>query len=369
MIPVHPEFAAHGSFEHLRLGKQPPKHDPRTLQLARYIDEAAIPIPDSEDYSPAVTGGFPMYGNDQLGNCTCAAVGHMIQVWSANAGGEKTFADADVEGLYWETGTPPAATGEAGSATDDGRFELDILNYWRKTGVGQVSYADRIIAFASIDVSNLDNLKRAIFLFGGVYVGIALPATAQGQSEWDVVGDGKTGRSQPGSWGGHAVNIVGYGDGKLKIVTWGGLLEMTEGFWSAYGDEAYAIVTQDWVEANGQSVVPGFDLATLEADLAQIGTPQAVASEDTEAVQLTMPTFAWEIVLPSAKAWVQKMPNGSVLMKIAPSVTSPMGEVPIPPGIVLQFDADAWESFKRYIAADGTVSTIQTAKVLPTRLR
>ncbi|HYB25349.1 MAG TPA: hypothetical protein VEF89_01915 [Solirubrobacteraceae bacterium] len=36
-------------------------------------------------------------------------------------------------------------------------------------------------------------------------IGIALPVTAQGQTEWTVVGDGKTGNSAPGSWGGHGI--------------------------------------------------------------------------------------------------------------------------------------------------------------------
>lgn len=367
MTLVHPEFEAQGSFAHLRLGKNEPKRDPRTLKLAKYIDRAAIPIPDAEDYSPAVPS-WPMYGNDRLGDCTCAAVGHMIQTWSANVGVEKTFDDQDIETLYWLTGDPPSTTGEADGPTDTGRFELDILNYWRKTGVGPESYADRIEAFASIDVNDLNLIKTAIFLFGGVYVGIALPKTAQGQAVWDVVGDGETGDSQPGSWGGHAVNIVGYGDGKFKVVTWGGTMEMTENFWSAYGDEAYAIITTDWIRANGQSV-SGFDVATLQADLAQIGTPQQAEEEaggDPGASGIgSLPMLPWEIVFPQAKAWVHVMPDGSVIMKLAPCVSTPMGQAPLAPGVVLQFDANAWESFKRYIAADGKVTQVQTATVIP----
>lgn len=368
MTIVHPEFEAQGSFAHLRLGKNEPKHDPRTLKLAKYVDRAAIPIPAAEDYTPAVAA-WPMYGNDRLGDCTCAAVGHMIQAWSANVGTEKTFDEADIELLYWETGTPPSSSGEAGGDTDTGRFELDILNYWRKTGVGQPSYADKIVAFASIDVSDINMLKTAIFLFGGVYVGLALPKTAQGQAVWDVVGDGETGDSQPGSWGGHAVNVAGYGDGKLKLVTWGGVMEMTENFWHAYGDEAYAIVTADWIRASGESV-SGFDLATLQQDLAQVGTPQAESAEapaeNGDEPRQTAPVLPWEIYLPNARVWLQKLPNGGMMVKAAPSVNTPMGPAPLPPGVVLQFDADAWDGFKRYVEADGEVTQVQTAAVVPT---
>jgi len=44
---------------------------------------------------------------------------------------------------------------------------------------------------------------------------------------------------------------------------------MTWAFWDRYFDEAYCCLTPDWIEANGQTP-SGFDLPTLQADLAQI---------------------------------------------------------------------------------------------------
>lgn len=259
-VAVHPEFAAHGSFEHLKLGRKPKVEDARTLRLAKYLDlaEALPATPPSADWVTGVPS-WPMYGNDRLGDCTCAAVGHMIQAWSQAAGGLKTFADADIEALYIpDTGTQ-----------DDGRSEMDVLNYWRQTGVGQPSYADRIIAYASVDPSNIDEVKAAISFFGGLYVGIGLPLTAQGQSVWDVVSD-LPGRNEPYSWGGHAVPILGYNQsGEYVVVTWGAPLTMTQAFWTMYGDEAYAIISPDFIGAAG--VTPaGFDLERLEADLTEI---------------------------------------------------------------------------------------------------
>jgi hypothetical protein len=52
-------------------------------------------------------------------------------------------------------------------------------------------------------------------------------------------------------------------------VTWGALQQLSWAWFAAYCDEAYAIITQDWLEANGQAP-SGFDTAQLQADLAQL---------------------------------------------------------------------------------------------------
>jgi len=51
-------------------------------------------------------------------------------------------------------------------------------------------------------------IATAIWLFGGAYIGIQLPIRAQNQDVWDVPSD--LGLDDvPGSWGGHAVYLVG----------------------------------------------------------------------------------------------------------------------------------------------------------------
>jgi hypothetical protein len=263
--PDHPMLAHRGSFAELPLGRLPTKHDSRTLQLAKYLKAVALPkAPATFDVSKLVAV-WPMYGNDRLGDCTCAAVGHMIEAWTAAARVLKTVTDAAVERMYWRTGQPPHNAGQPGSATDTGRYELDVLNYWRKTGVA----SDHLYAFAAVKPSDHSTVKTAAWLFGGLYIGIGLPLTAQTQSVWDVVGDGKTGRSAPWSWGGHAVNVVAYDDQGLLVVTWGGLMRMTWRFWDAYVEEPYALISKDWLNRSGKTLA-GFDLAALDADLRQV---------------------------------------------------------------------------------------------------
>jgi hypothetical protein len=66
--------------------------------------------------------------------------------------------------------------------------------------------------------------------------------------------------------------VVAYDSRSLTVVTWGALQSMTWGFWAAYCDEAYAILSPDYLDQKaGQTVAPnGFNLAQLQEDLADL---------------------------------------------------------------------------------------------------
>src|SRR5215467_11262940 len=156
-IAVHPEFAANGGFGHLRLGRNAPP-EPAKLALDPYVGLGYTAPPAEVDFYSDVPS-WPMYGNDRLGDCTCASAGHMVEAWSKAAGVEKVPTLADVEHAYWETGTPPSATGEAGGPTDDGRYETRVLSYWRKQARGTL---DTIIGYAQVNAHNLDRVKFTV---------------------------------------------------------------------------------------------------------------------------------------------------------------------------------------------------------------
>ena len=161
--------------------------------------------------------------------------------------------------------------------TDRGGVELDILNAWRTAGVA----GDKIAAYVAIDPTKPTEVQQAIALFGGVYIGAALPVSAQNQTVWDTIGS----PADAGTWGGHCTIGAGYYAGVsgnwfhrmfygdttkagIVMVTWGTTKRATWDWIAAYVDEMYAIVTPDWIEAEGKSP-SGFDLATLEANLRQ----------------------------------------------------------------------------------------------------
>ena len=102
-------------------------------------------------------------------------------------------------------------------------------------------------------------------MFGGAYGGVELPLSAQSQvgGVWDVVGDGQTGSSAPGSWGGHATAIIKYGIAGVTLVTWGALQQATWKFITTYYDEMHAILSPNFKGAVAT--------AQLASDLQLIG--------------------------------------------------------------------------------------------------
>lgn len=249
------------TFTNMKLGKQPPRHDPRTLQLASYMRLEALPaLPAKENWGGKVTA-WGMMKNDTIGDCTCAAAGHLIEEWTSNVGQEVVPSDDTIIAAYSAiTGYDPQ-TGN----NDNGAVELDVLNYWRKTGIAN----RKIDAYVALEPGNHDHIRAAVYIFGGCYIGLQLPNSAKRQRVWSVPPEGTQGDGAPGSWGGHAVPVVAYDSLGLIVVTWGMLKRMTWNFWDAYCDEAYAILSEDFVNEN-KIAASGIDLQDLQADLNQI---------------------------------------------------------------------------------------------------
>lgn len=251
----------HHFFGPVKLGKAPPRIDARTLRLAKYL----VNVPDAPaEFNPdakgAIMPAWSMALNDRLGDCTCAAMAHIVEWWTALAQkSEINVADNDVLSAYETVSGYDPATGN----NDNGAVEIDVLNYWRNTGIA----GHTLTAWASIDVRSMERIKQANWLFGAVYAGVALPAAAQDfNGTWDIPeGQNPVGNWQPGSWGGHAVPIISYDSGGAWIVTWGKRVYVTWRFLATYFDEAYAPLSMDWIA--GTAAPNGFDYATLAADL------------------------------------------------------------------------------------------------------
>jgi hypothetical protein len=242
----------HG-FPH-RLGKGPVKADSRNLKMAAFLKKKLPAIKESVDYSGKI-GNWPMFANDKYGDCTIAAMAHMEQLFGALAGRSFSFKESTVVNTYFKL-----------SPNDEGCQMLDVLNFWRKTGLSR----HKAFAFVQIDPKNIDHLKLAIQMFGGIYGGFNLPASAQDQvgKLWDIPAGGLKGNGRPGTWGGHAVNGVGFdAQGNFKWITWGQVQVATSNFMKAYMDEAYAVLPLDWKSAPKSS---GIDYAGLQSALASL---------------------------------------------------------------------------------------------------
>ena len=242
----------------MKLGRKAIKTDSRTLALGDYLTPGLPPPPSAADWTKGITS-WGMMLNDTLGDCTIAGAGHAVQVWSADTGSMVTIPDATIESYYetWDGYVP------GNPSTDNGGVELDVLNDWQKQGFA----GNTLLAFADPKPANLVEIRQSIALFGGVYIGLALPLTAQKQDVWDVVPRGGA-SAKPGSWGGHCVFVPKYDQNGFTCITWGELKVMTLAFWKKYVDEAHTLLCQDWITAKGAP--SGFDQAQLQADLQAI---------------------------------------------------------------------------------------------------
>jgi hypothetical protein len=214
----------------------PPIVGPRRMLAHRLLESLPPPPPEVDwlkaalDQAPG--GDLGMMGNDQLGDCTIAAAGHARQIWTANTGTMETPSDASVIADYSKVdGYVPGDP-----STDQGGVEADVLAAWQRSGVA----GSKLDAWVPVNFANIDHVRKAIYHFGLVYIGVALPnTTATQDGEWTLdLGAGAD--AEAGSRGGHAVIVPKYGRESLTCVTWGEPQDMSLDFAFTYIDECFA---------------------------------------------------------------------------------------------------------------------------------
>jgi hypothetical protein len=250
----------HPTLGPLHLGR--PRVSPRThktMAKAFRVHDflSTLPVPPA---TLDLTGGITSWGmmlNSDEGDCTVAECGHAVQCWTAAAGSEITVPDSAIQTAYEKVGG--YVPGDA--STDNGAMITDVLEYFRTTGIDGHS----ISAHAEVNLTQL-RVSQALNVFGALDFGVQLPASAQNQvgSRWSVVGDGKTGDSAPGSWGGHSIALVSYDAQGVKFVTWGALQDADWDWVMLYADEAHACLSPEWHAP--------VDVSQLSQDLNDVGT-------------------------------------------------------------------------------------------------
>lgn len=240
-----------------------------------YMNLGALPAPPNViDYSTKVPS-WPMYMNGPdpsappqisgtgIGDCTFAYVGHATQAWTCYANTEVTLPDSAILKGYEDVGGYVLGN----SSTDNGCVIQDVLNYWRTTGVG----GHKIVAFAELkNLTDWTVIKQALDIFGSIDLGINFPAGAMDQfnngQPWDIV---------PGDYieGGHCVGLQRWDqtvpNGYAKVITWGQEQAVRLRWWAQYVEEAWVIITQDWLNSKG-TTIQGLNLSALNTDLADL---------------------------------------------------------------------------------------------------
>ena len=194
---------------------------------------------------------YPMADNDRLGDCVVAGWVHLTQAVTKETGGTYTYpGDAATQIEYFKlTGGP-----------DSGLAETTFL----QTAQNSPILGSQVDTFGIIDHTKVDHVKSAIYAFGGAYLGVTLPKSAQSQfpGTWSVVPHSPI-------VGGHCIIAIGYDAKFVYIVTWGKVIRCTWEWFTTYVDEAYAIIYTEEVQKN-RGPLSGLDIARLRADVASL---------------------------------------------------------------------------------------------------
>jgi hypothetical protein len=229
---------------------------PPVANLASYATQPLPPPATSVAVPGSNQSNWGMDGNDQWGDCTIAGVDHVIEADSTIVSSTYSApALDDIKKTYFGlTGGP-----------DSGLVIADVLKAWQAPGL----FSNKLSAYAPVNPRNTTALQQCIEWFGAAYVGVNLPATADAQFKtdgtgtWDLTGTAEDHKIE----GGHCIVLVGYDSAKLYAVTWGAIVGITYAWWTQYADEAWATITQAFVDRGGDA--RGLDLATLQADLSK----------------------------------------------------------------------------------------------------
>lgn len=248
----------------VKFGRKARVFDPKVKQMSAVFGQLPT-APESIDWSHNITN-FGMMLNDRLGCCTCAAVYHARQIWTANTLTEQTESDNYVLSLYEEaTGYNPS-----NPSTDQGGVEQYVLSYLLNSGIPLADGSrDKILGFMEVNCKNINDVKLTIAEFGVAYIGFDVPnslfANGAPSQLWTVSTDQNLAMTR----GGHAVVLVAYDTEGPTCISWGLKYKMTWDFFIKYTEEVYAIIDKSWLMTSGKTPM-NIDLNELEQMMSEL---------------------------------------------------------------------------------------------------
>lgn len=228
------------------------------------------------DYLAHLGGQWQMLGNDVAGDCVGVTWSNFRRLITATLTNATNYPSQSQVWQVYQTQNPQFnpnggnATGP-GSQYDDGMDIQTLLEYLHGTGGPD---GVKVLAFASVDLKNAQEVDAAIATCGALWTGINVYQNNydefDAEQPWDFV---------PGAplVGGHSVLTGGYGttvglsssvSGDEKFITWAEETSFTDNYWSNAVEEGWAVI---WPEQLGtRSFEQGIDQAALAAAYQQI---------------------------------------------------------------------------------------------------
>jgi hypothetical protein len=239
-----------------RLGRKKPSNKP-SLRLSGYLTGTVPAHPAAADHFAKVSD-WGLYDNDQYGDCGPTSVANSRKLITRYlAAQESSPSQDDVFDLYKRSGNPDFDP--ATDADDNGVDMQTMLSAVVKGGIGGV----KALGFAKVDVTNLEEMRAAIAIFGFLLLGVDLQTAQQTQTDnklWDY--------KSTAEWGGHAIlngrYVTESGHDRSAVITWAEVVDMTDAFIAHQLDEAWVVI---WPEhLTSETFLAGVDLTAFAAD-------------------------------------------------------------------------------------------------------
>lgn len=245
-----------------------PRHDARAFaDLLRPATKAAVPAhPVSQDNFTPLGGGWAMLGNDVAGDCVSVTWANIRRLMTHLAGAERYPSQDEVWALYktqnphFDPNGDPNVNGP-GSPADGGMDIQELLDHLVKEGGPD---GVKALGWAKVDLTDLDEVKAAISIFGYLWTGIVVQEAQMEQFNDEQAWDWVSGSPEDG---GHSVISGGYTgqpSGDVEFETWMQETAFTDNYWRHGVEEGYIVI---WPEHTGTAEFQeGIDLSVVAAD-------------------------------------------------------------------------------------------------------
>ena len=234
--------------------KPDPQHALRAILFKDILK--AVPVhPVSVDYL-TVLSHWKMLGNDTYGDCVAVAWANSRRFFSAELARKEYYPTQQQVFDVYRTQNPNFPN------QDDGMDFQTLLEYLNKTGGPD---GVKCLAFAKVDQTNLEEVKAALYIFGGILLGMDVQQENIDDFNAGAVWTYHTKGTLAGGHGVLAGGYLGQLSNDVHCITWGEETGLTDSFWSHLvsnaDGECWVVI---WPENLGtQQFVDGIDYAAL----------------------------------------------------------------------------------------------------------
>jgi hypothetical protein len=268
--PLKSVFAPHLG-RNVKFGRNVPKFMAPRLRASHFLDLAAVmpQVPATTNYRANAQRSLRnIYGNDELGDCVPAGLGHTLGLLTGNAGAEYVETLAQVKADYSAIG----GYVDGDPSTDNGCDEDTALAYYHGHGFAN---GTKTAGSLAVDATNADEVRAMLYMFENLVFGVGLPDAwispfpDKDGIVWDVAGPSN-------NQNGHCYVAVDLATNGLVIDTWALELVITMRATATYavpttGGQLFAVLSPDQISKAAAKAPNGMDWAALVTAFNQMG--------------------------------------------------------------------------------------------------